>query len=317
MLYAIAVLMVGANTMVAGTSVPLELEVRLSPLKQSYAAGEPVAVELHLRNSSSDTLQVVASYPRHLGLTFASSDPAVAPRAGLRAVNERIPSISLRPGEEYTAVFALDRYLSFKQDSNRLRQHTIRYSAEYSEPVASGKPSPRSFRTTGQFSFELRPDPLPTDYVLRLGKELESRDKQKVREAAEFLLWVRDPSVIGRLEHAARLLPETCPDITEALRKFLPSDRGRAALLTILRLADTEGLKAGLQVCAECGVSVPDEVYRSLLGSKDVGTRYATLEHLVRHAGAAQLPLVKPLQDDPDNSVKKLAAEFVGRIEKR
>ncbi len=79
-------------------------------------------------------------------------------------------------------------------------------------------------------------------------------------------------------------------------------------------MADT--VRAALDLCSERNVLIPNQVFRELLSSQDVGKRFVTLEHLVEHGEARHLPLVAPLKGDDSPSIAELAQAFVRKFEK-
>jgi hypothetical protein len=319
MLRLLAVLAVASALLFGARSsgIASEIEVTLRPVRAFSALGEPVAVRMILRNSSEQALQLCLGYPRDLGLQFSCADSDAVARAGELMVVRAIPTVELSPGERYEVVFALDRYLSMRKAKRYLVEYKwLGYEFRHGE-----KPSLTTHTATGDFTFGLHAEPPPRDLIPELRKQLGSNEKQKQREAVELLLWIDDPGAIDALVMAAgavprSVLPSVGPDIVDALRKFAAADKGRSAVISVARVGDCDTLRAALGACADLDIPVPDDVYESAL-SDGTGKRYVALEHLLKHGSANQLPFVRPLQKDTNQTIAKMAEEFVAKFEAR
>lgn len=311
----ISLLIFGMSFLMVSPIMPKvsNIELSLSPVKEFFILGEPVAVRMVLKNTSSRVLELMLAYPKDLGLTFTCEDKDVISRKVSTYFDRRIPIIKLLPNQKYEVIIALNRYLDFKKP----KRYAIKYYAEYLEPVSTKKPKPKVYSATGHLEVQIKPGILNKEEIRRLQQGLEETDKQKVREAIELLLWVDDPSVIHSLETASRIFPETGIDVIEALRKFGSIDRAKSAVLSIAKYGDMAALQAAFRLFTDLTIVAPDDFYKQLLNSKDSGKRFTTLEYLLKHGSARYLPLIRPMKNDSNPNIVSLAEKFITKFEKQ
>jgi hypothetical protein len=289
-----------------------DIEVDLTPTKDTFVLGEPVSVKMTLKNISSRELRLTLAYPRDLMLSFSCDDEDAVPAPMEVTGDRRIPIMSLSPNEEYVVVLALNRYLEF----GKPKRYLIKYLAEYGEYPRGDNRRPKNHSASGKFSVEIKDAPLDKELIKALEESVTGQDEQNARQAVELSLWVNDPSMIDTLEKGAIRFPDAGADVIEALGKFRDSDKAQAA---ILRLAKSEGsrvLRAAFRVWEKRKITPPDDLYRKILSSKGTSKRYMTLQYLLKHGNARHLPFVAPLTSDSNENIAGLAEAFVTKFER-
>jgi len=291
------------------------LVAEVSPIRKSYASGEPIALRLVIRNLLPQPRRVSLVYPCRLGVAFLCRDPdAVQPALRLRVLfRGRLPSVEIPPGGKHEAVFALNRYITFR----RPKTYRVLYITEH-------RPAKRPslcYRNKGAFSVTVTPQRPSAEALRQLGRAVDAENEAKRPEAVELLLWLDDPSAVQCLEKAAKAVPDAAADIVYALGKFAADGRGRSIFL---KMADPdspgnavwqepENLRAGLLASRDFGVKLPREFLVKALRSTSLGP-LLPLMYLERHGDASHVDLVRPFLGSKDPAVADSAAEFIRKV---
>jgi len=299
-----------------------ELALRLQPTKQAFRATDPIEVRMVLTNMTPRALRLEFAYPQ-LGIAFTCDDKSAVPRhrevhgEGLRLFIGPVPTTTLPPHSKYEVVFALKRYLAFRQP----KLYRVRYEAFYRDIADTRTRQNVTHRPSGSFIVRVEPGPTTQDEINRyrqaLLSALEELDPKRVAQSVELLCWVDDPRIIPSLELAAARFYPAGHDIVEALGRFAPGERATAALLTAAKAVDSSALSVVFRSCSARGIQIPPDVYRNLLSSKSRNKRWLTLKHLAEHEDPRHLAAVMSLRSDPDPQVAELARTLARRLQSK
>ena len=272
------------------------LGVEVSPVHEVYHLGEPIELQLSIRNTGDEDVDIHLLYPTWMGVGLTCEDAdAVRPPLGWVIGSVITLPRRLAPGEEYSRRIALARSL-------RLRAAKT-YTVDFVAVIAG-------FRTTGRFVIAVEPGPVDPERVRQYVENLESDDDETAEEAAELLRWTDDPVVIEPLVRAAQRVPNFVSDIGRTLAGF-EDDRARSAILDIAR-GNVRALSAALREYAVQQRAIPMEFYASALQTPRAES--VTLAHLLEHGGAEHISLVEPFADHENPRVREQALEFLEKM---
>jgi len=310
-----------------GQEQAITLEV--SPTKQSFAAGEAVALRMSVRNVSSRTLTLLLDYPHRLarlpslmpGLAFACPDRRGAPSLLLIPEMDRgqIPFDELAPGAQRDMVFALNRYLNFAEPG----RYAVEYTGLFQEATRSGPDEHVVFRyhcLPGSFSIRIRQDRVTPDTVRQLARGLTRGSPFAPEESVDLLCWTDHPSVIDALLSAAETVPAEGVDIVVALRRFQNTEEGRRGIVRMTRSSWGPAARAARELCALLDIRPPGlapleptQIPLQLpVGGLDV--QEARLRFLLRSGASEHLGFVRALKANGPPRITALAAEVESQI---
>ena len=293
---------------------PFELEINVTPTKRCFAANEPISVQITLSNVSATPLQLYFRYPDHIGLSFTcrSKDAAAQPllvsgRFPVMATGSGpLPALTLAPGATCERVFCLDRYIVLTKPG----RYNVEYQAQYHE---TGLKRDEPHERAGMFEVGVLESSAGEDYWRRIQRQLTRKEKKKIREALEQLLFWRDPRAIDEMLRLATNYPDYGTDIALALEKFAENRKGEDALLELTRIGEYATVATALLVLQN-SIGVPVEAYRELSVSPDAEKRCAILEHLLELGEKKHVDLVEQMRKDDDPVVAELAHAFLRRV---
>ena len=296
------------------TSEPID--VRLRPVKERYALGDPIAVEMTVRNASARPVLLRFSYPDDLGLRFRTEGqaPVRSPAVGQTV---RVPPSVIQilrrfePGEGVSVVFALRKYIRV----DKPQDYKVEYKAEY-EDHARPEEGAAVYSATGTITVRVRDEAIAeTELRSFLTLALESESRQPRSEGIELLCWTQDKRAIPFLERAARVIMVNADvRVVEALGRFRDDRHARAALFRVAESGHWTALARAYQVCVQQQIPIPPAVYRRALSSDNYWYRSATVHHLREHGEASDLPLVRRAQSDEESYLVDLAREAEAAI---
>jgi hypothetical protein len=274
-----------------------------------------------IKNDSAWPLEFELDYPRWLCAEFHCPDPGALPvggRRGAQLASSVYPVRAIPPQGAYGVVFALNRYLRFRE----AKRYTIRYRVWYrtEQRTADGRSRPYQ-HVDGDFTIAIGPRPVGHADVAALHEQLvralEEMDPERVHQQIELLCWTDHPTVIPSLELAAARFHPAGREIVTALGRFAQTERGRAALLTVAGSVSGDVLQDVFGACAAHQIPIPHELYRGLLSSREFRKRHGTLRHLLEHGEPGHLPFVLPLTHDKNPEVGAMAERVVAKLQGR
>jgi hypothetical protein len=291
-------------------AIDSDLVLTVTPTKLKFVQDEPVTLNVALSNRSSQAVEVFFDYPNDVGISFSCATAARG-KSPITHGDKRIPVLSILPDGIHQFVLVLDRYLSIETPG----KHVVMYSAEYLEPVTNERLRTRTFVLRGEFTLQIEEGGIAQADIDTIAKAIESQNIQHRREAIERLLWIKNAKVIAPLRAAARTEPRYGADIIRALGRLLPTADARKALSEVVLDGDACSVEAFLRLDQDTHMAIAEEEYRGLLSSRNPSVRLATLQHLVAAGNRSHFLLVRPLANDSNPAIKKLATEFVEKME--
>ena len=278
----------------------------VSPLREFYHLGEPIELQLAIRNATEREATIRFDYPDFVGVSFSCKDGDAIPIPSPVIVGRPVPLLPLKAGEEYKRIIALNRYLRF----DRAKRYTVAFKAIYYQDLAN----PPLATSKGQFVIDIRPGPIARGRLRGHIRAIDARDPNRVQDATEMLLWADDPIVIAPLARAAKRARGFRNRILRALEKFFPQQRGRAAILEVASEGTRFTLRAALRLFEEKKTKVPLEFCQARLSSRSTGHQLVMLDYLARRGGPEHVVLVKPFAEHANPELRKLAARFLARV---
>ena len=318
--FSLPLLLVASLSLVRAGAGNLGVTVRLRPVEESYVLGEPIAVELAIRNVSAGPLELAFAYPDYLGVRFRCEDKDAIPTPPTTAQCDVSVSIirlldRLAPEEERKVVLALASYIQFRKP----KVYHVHYEAVYTDEQWPPPKDMPSYSASGTIQVAIRPGLVPEAHLEGLvAVALEGQGRQKVSEAVELLCWTRDDRAIPFLERAAGVLMVNAGvRVVEALGRFPESNSAREALFRVAERGNWTALARAYQVCVRQQIPIPEDFYRRGVSSKDYWKRSATLHHLREYGHPSHLRLVRRAQSDGEPYLVNLAREVEAAIVRR
>jgi len=284
------------------------LQTSFLPVRESYHLGEPIGIQLSLMNTGPGEVSIDFEYPDWIGTRFSCKNPDAVAVPGPADVDRPVRLLHLKPGQEYTRVIALNRYLTFKKP----KRYAVQFSAHFLQRGDVGFSATPLVK--GEFAIDVLPGPVDKR---RLGEHINamaSKDVLRVEDAVEMLLWAEDPIVIAPLEKAAKQVSRLGNDIVRALAKFFPDERAKSAILVVAIHGNANALMAALAVYEAHKVNVPTKFTETVLSSGYGSKTYYMLAYLVKCGGPDEASLVEPFRQDKNPLRRKLAEEFLTRL---
>ncbi len=322
----LAIMIFQGSSIVEGAA---EIEMAITPLRDTYHRGEPVGIVLSMTNVGRNTLQLDLWYPHRIGITFACKDCHVEPsRDTIGGVR---PLVDIAPGEELVRVFAVNRFVRFP----KLGRYVVEYSGLYVvwPSTDDGPAGMVLFRPKGELVIELKAGPIDEQWIHELVNVLAQKKPQpwndetddqhtlSWEEALELLLWTDTPLVIEPLISAGKQARMgAARRVIASLHKFFPQhERARAGILEIARADDGDPfvVRAALDVYEKEDVVVPAQWFRPILTSDYVESIAVSLEYLRRHATSEAVSLVEPLLKSENEATARRAASVVKELRAR
>jgi len=307
-----------------------DLTVTMTPLREEYHRGEPIAVVLLAKNTTSKAIQIALDYPQVIGVSFGCKDDGAVAVPTPIMLNRRIPYRTLAPGEDLRLVFALNRYITFTKPG----KFTVEYYTSYmgrSVPVdgTKDKYTAPQYESRGKIVINVQDGPIDDQWIKELIGVLQQKEppateaagepKGKVtkQEAVELLQWAETPLVIEPLIAAAKNedLPDASADVVKALQKFFKEhERARTGILEIARDRGMGAFQAALALYEEKGVTIPSQWFMPTLKSGETGKIWMSLEYLKKHGKSEDIELVAPLMKSKNEQIAGLAKQVVEEL---
>ena len=290
------------------------LQVRMSPVRESYHLGEPIEVRLLISNKSDEEVRIAFQYPSDVGVSFSCRDDG-ATIVTPEPFNRRVPVLRLKAGDAYERIIALNRHVRLK----KTKRYTIDFLPVYREQISNENPKPRTFSKKGSFTVRVEPGPLDEKRLREYVKVVEAKNtvELKMEEALEMLLWTDDPMVIKPIVRAAKRMPNYAHHVVQALEKFFGEDQAKSGILELAAHGNMRDLQAALRIYQDHKATLPTTFCKSVLSSRSSGKVYQMLEFLLKHGGVAHVPLVQPLEKHKNPQIQELASKVIANITQR
>jgi hypothetical protein len=291
------------------------LRVTISGAGERDLLRAPVQAIVAIKNISEHRIQILLPYPNPNNLSFECKSVGLAIKKQVeRDVIERTVPINIDPQESYTAVYYLNRYLSFQRSGDA----TVSYRLELLLTTNAGTDEAhhKTVQVTGEFTVYLI-EPNEEELRNELAKyaaKLDSSNRQVRSEAAEALGFLDTPVCV---DYVARMLSVDNLEVMgiRALGRF-PSAKTSALIIGMLSHKESAVVSAALDVINAQNIRLPRQRIQSLLTSDNASIRLLALEWLVARPDQADRESVSRLLNDVNAVVREKAATYIEKLDR-
>jgi hypothetical protein len=275
----------------------------------------PVEAIVTVKNVSTHPVEILLPYPNPNHLGFACKSQGYAkPKQVEHEEIERTAPIRIDPGSSYTAVYYLNRYLTF------LKAGQVRVSYRLGLPVTRQPGTPEAVQEDAVFEGEFAVQLIEgSEQALRgelasYAAQLESRNRQEKMQAAEALAFLDTPLCV---ECVARMLAIDNLEVIgiRSLGRF-PSPKTAELITGMLAHPDSTVVGTALHEIDQRRISLPRQKVQELLISSNPNVRWLAVNWLAAHPDPRDLPLLAPVLRDENPSVRERAAAYAEALKK-